>query len=211
MALLNKNFKVVHTPYECKDFLQDTFWCEYSEKKASIYGMNWIPGSIDKDASKFLMYYHGGPEILIDKEDNMQSFINQIEDIQHIPHSIVMPTTDDKVMVVEFDHEWSTLPSFLSAYMTLFRLGGGYTGGDIKAYIDVAMELGSNITPKFSSKDAKNLAHDECEGGKAYYKKALAILKGMRPKMTWADITSVHTSHHRGIMGDPDFPQVDSL
>jgi hypothetical protein len=209
MSLLNPKFKVLHSHFECKDFLQDMFWAEYNKKSAVIWGLNWKPGTLDINSPKFLIIYHGGPEILENKAENMQKFINILEDILHIPRTVVMKTNDPYYMVAEFDHEWTTLSSFFSAYQTIFRLGGAYKGEDPFVYLDKAAKLGGAIEPKFSSKDAANLLSDECEGGKAYYKKALALFHGMRPTTKWTDLSNTNLAHHKGIMGDNSFPEFE--
>src|SRR5690349_3535984 len=60
-ALLNKEGKALHTPFMCKDYLQDIFWSENTGASGGIYGLKWEKGIVDNiKARRFRVAILGG-------------------------------------------------------------------------------------------------------------------------------------------------------
>jgi hypothetical protein len=126
--LIDGKNRALHSPFECKDYLQDMFYCEYTGKSAGIWGIHWKAGMIDMDVEKFRVVLMGGAEILEPKIDHLKKFLNIFDSALGFELSEVYSTNSEKRIVVEFSKKWTQNGPLLSAYMTLLRLYGAYDG-----------------------------------------------------------------------------------
>lgn len=205
--LIDKNNKALHTPFECKDYLQDIFYCEYVKKNSNIYGISWKPGMLDIDVEYFRVVLMGGREELEGKIPALQKFINVFDSAQGIPLSKVYPTTNPKNIVVEFHKLWTENGPKLSAYMTLLRLWGAYTEEeDVLEYLKkIIKELRYDkfSGPLFMRKDIYNLSIENRLGRLA------ALLAGVKVQHNWSDFSSIEEVHDTGLMEYEEFPTVE--
>jgi hypothetical protein len=209
LALVGPDYKILHTPSTCKDYLQDMFWCEYTKHTADIYGLKWTPGIIDLTQKRFYLALFGGDVVLSEIKDWLQEFINYFDDSQKIDRTIVMETTDPKVLVVEFDREWTLSGPMLSAFTTLIRVSGPYKGGDPIPYLiemyNMAKTNAPNIinmiVPKYSIVDISRLTRT--------FKRLLALLAGKVFSYDWNNIKNTMSAHETGIVGYADFPEAE--
>jgi len=204
-AMLDHNFKILHTPSTCKDYLQDMFWCEYTKHDADIYGMHWKPGIIDLTQKRFRLALFGGDVVLSEIKGYLQEFLNYFDDAQKIDRSVVMETTDPKILVVEFDREWTLSGPMLSAFTTLIRVSGPYKGGDPIAYLKEMHSVSargqhSTVVPRYSIIEVDRL--------KRSFKRLLALLAGKVFSYDWSNIRNTAEAHETGILGYTEFPEV---
>lgn len=195
--LLNPELRVVHSPFECKDYLQDIFWCEHNKKSSSIYGLKWKHGMYDVNAPFFYMALSGGSEILEHRAEKLEAFLNLFEEPLGIEPSEVYPTDNNKVIVVKFSNAWTINGPMLSAYTTLIRIAGVYEEGDPMQYI---MKVKDNDLkqPNYMEVERYRLSNT--------ITKLAALLEGRRPECKWSDITDIGSVHNTGIMNFSAFP-----
>lgn len=206
--LLTDDLKALHTPFQCKDYLQDIFYCEYTGKKAQIYGLEWVPGMVDMSKPFFKLALMGGKENLKDLMPTMQAFLNIFEDAQGIPRCSFEETEDPTTVVVTFSKDWTANGPLLSTFTTLIRLSGGYKEGDAMDYLKKLQEVRENYNsgkvtqgfPNFMIKDALRI--DD------FIWKLAAILQGIKVEHSWDAFSNIMYVHNWGLAGYKDYPQV---
>lgn len=198
--LLTPDFKVVHSPFECKDYLQDIFWCEHNNKRSSIYGLSWKPGMFDVHAPFFYLALSGGSEILNVRIPPLTKFLNTFEEALGIEPTVIHETENPKIIVLKFSKDWTINGPMLSAYTTLIRAAGSYQDGDVLEYLQ------NLVDKKISCPHYVNVERLRLEGGNL--KKVAALLQGKRPVHKWEDTTSIGGAHSNGITEFSDFPRV---
>jgi hypothetical protein len=199
--LIDEQNRALHSPFECKDYLQDMFYCEYEKKAAGIWGIHWKPGMINMDVEKFRVVLMGGGEILEPRIAHLKEFLNAFDTALGFELSEVYPTKSSERIVVEFDKRWTQNGPLLSAYMTLLRLYGLYEGGDVREYLK-KLELTStkNASPNFMQKDVSNMI--AYHGASRY----AALLDGKIPESKWSDFNNMTEVHDTGVFGFKNFP-----
>lgn len=202
--LLDENNKALHSPFECKDYLQDIFYCEYTGNSHEIWGLLWKKGMLNTDVETFKMALLGGRETLKGRIPHLKSFLNQLEDAQGIPHTEVYETPNEKHIVVEFSKKWTESGPLLSAYTTAIRLAGTYEGGDIIEYLQNLWKLfktgKEDVFPRYMRVDVERL--------NLSIGKLAALLQGKQVECCWEDFTDIEVVHDTGIIGYSDFPMV---
>lgn len=209
--LLNEKFQALHTPFDCKDYLNDMFFAEYTGNPITIWGLVWKQGMIDISQEVFHLALSGGKEVLKDRIAGMQEFMNHFDKAQGFRPTEIHETEDEKVIVVDFSKEWTQNGPLLSAYMTLLRISGTFQAGEdpleymkrlMKEGID-KKETGGYSYPKYMVKDVNNLPK--------YIHKAAAVLAGVKVEHSWDKFVGKdsHSVHNTGIIGYSDFPTVE--
>lgn len=197
--LLTEDYRVVHSPFECKDYLQDIFYCEHNNKKSSIWGLSWKKGMYDVDAKRFNMALSGGSLELKDHAEPLQNFLNAFEDALDIEHTVISLTDNPKIIVLNFSRDWTINGPMLSAYTTLIRIAGAYKDGDVMQYLlqirDKDIEYPDYVEVEASRMRSNTLP------------KLAGLLEGKRPEHQWSDLNSIGESHDTGIMAFDDFPR----
>lgn len=204
-VLLDENYKAVHTPFMCKDYLQDIFWSESTGKRISIWGLHWSKGIFDIETPRFNLgiTYKGGN--LKQWIPHLQEFLNRFEEAQKIAPSIVSETDDDSIIVIEFDKAWTLNGPLLSAYTTMIRVCGAYRGGDALEYLKFSQQKATKTVtfdPIFSLVEVLRLVDT--------LPKLAALLEGKTFNTEkWTDFSSRdnHFVHDYGIMMCSHFPQ----
>jgi len=203
--LVDKNYRALHSPFECKDYIQDIFYTEYTGHSGEIWGMLWKQGMLDMDVEYFKLALHGGSLELEEKAPHLQKFLNTFEEALGIPESKVYGTDDPKIIVVEFNKEWTVNGPLLSAYTTLIRISGGYAGKESPMeYLKELSKYSSweqtppNKYPRYITPDVGNLGTS--------LNRFSALLKGLRPKHDWNSFNNMSRVHNTGIVGFKQFP-----
>lgn len=204
--LLDKNNRALHSPFECKDYLQDIFYCEYTGKNAGIYGISWKPGMLDINVETFRLALHGGKVTLDGRVEMLQKFLNEFENSLGIQPSTVSATDDSKIIVVDFSKEWTSNGPLLSAFTTLIRLSGTYNGENPIEYLSSLLQYKVPANrpqgfPDYMLVDIKRLDNT--------LPKFAALLEGRRPEHQWDNFKSIMFVHDTGIVGFKDFPKAN--
>jgi hypothetical protein len=203
--LANSDLQVVHTPFECKDYLQDIFWCETMKKSATLYGLKWKPGMFDITTEYFYLVLSGGSVVLNTHIEPLKKFLNTFEEKLSIEPTEIYATENEKIIVLKFNREWTTCGPMLSAYTTLIRVAGAYQGGDVMDYLFDLSEGKLLNVPEYVVVEKKRLKGDTGEGEPNIYKLA-ALLEGKKYKGKWEDVSSMGMAHHYGITTTQHFP-----
>lgn len=201
-ALLNNDLRALHTPFECKDYLQDIFWSDRVGKSASIWGMEWKHGIFDSRADRFKLALSHGSDDLSQIAPLMQEFINHFDAAQGIESTQVMKTEDKHIIMVDFDKGWTTCGPQLSALTTIIRVSGDYIGGDPIDYLTTIKEAPEpSIKHKWIRVEISRLSYT--------LKRLAALLDGKHVEYAWEKSKSAQNAHNTGIMGFDEFPEVD--
>ena len=199
--LVNFDMKVVHSPFECKDYLQDIFWCETRKRTSSVYGLSWKPGMFDISTPHFYLALSGGSETLDSRIEPLVKFINAFEEKLEIEPTVGYETENSKKLIVlKFSRDWTINGPMLSAYTTLIRAGGAYEDGDVLQYL---IDLYQNKLkhPDYVSVERKRLSRN--------LPKLAALLQGKRPEHKWEDTDTIGMAHDTGITEFDDFPTAE--
>lgn len=203
LVLLDKNNKALHTPYECKDYLQDMFWSENTGKDVNVYGLEWKAGKFDPKSPRFRLALLGGQVNLKPIVKSLQEFLNYFDRAQEIELTKVFETKDEKVIVVDFDNKWAFCGPMLSAFTTLIRVSGAYKNGDPIDYLKsiVGKSRDSKMKPDYIKIEVYRLENT--------LPKIAALLAGKRINYSWDATSDGMNAHNTGIHGYTEFPIVD--
>lgn len=207
--LLNNKLQGLHTPFMCKDYLQDIFWTEYTKAPAAdVYGLTWKRDSLEL-GDRFPLAILGGKFIMKNHAPYLLEFLNRFEAPLGITPTTIDTTQYPEVVVCWMDKEWTSNGPLLSSYTSLIRISGAYKGGDPIAYLKSLnkplMNLKTFATlwtpdPYFMTPDISRL--------NMTITRFAALLHGNRPTIKWTDLKSSNAAHNCGIMGYAGFPQV---
>lgn len=203
--LLDQNLKAVHSAFQCKDYLQDIFYTEYTGKAAEIWGIEWSQGMLEMDVEYFKMALHGGNIPLRSQAKRLQNFLNQFEASLQIPFTKVSPTDNPLIILVEFSKAWTENGPLLSAFTTLIRLGGMYHSGSPVKYLKKIHEYKH---PNKQPKGFKQYMFVDISRMDNSLPKLAALLQGKKPVHNWSDFRNINWVHDTGIVGFRDFPTV---
>jgi hypothetical protein len=207
-ALLDGD-RYLHTPFMCKDYLQDIFWSEHTGKEGSVCGLVWKPGMIAKDAPRYRFGLHGGKVELAPHAPYLQQFLNTFEESLKFNRTEVMTTDDPHLIVVDFPRAWTESGPMISAYTTLIRVAGAYKGGDIKEYMaTINKPLLEPGTYKQLWKPEPGYMAVEIQRLNVNFPRIMALLAGKMPHTTHAEVSTMSLAHYQGIMSFPKFPTV---
>lgn len=207
--LLGKNNQALHTPVQCKDYFQDIFFTEATGVPADVYGLEWRKGMVDTDVEYFRMALNGGSLELESHIPAFQTFLNAFDSALGFRPSVVLPTDNPKIIVVDFSKEWTTGGPLLSAYTTLIRLAQLYSGEDVMEYLKKIHEYKDiNKRPK----DFPQYMGKEISRLDRTITKLAALLQGKKPESVWEDFKNstniVRDVHDLGVVNYPQFPTV---
>lgn len=207
--LVNHAGKVVHSAFECKDYLQDIFWCETMKKSSSLYGLSWKPGMFDITTPFFYLALNGGSEVMNTRIKPLKKFLNAFEEKLGIEPTEIYPTESDKIIVLKFSRDWTFCGQMLSAYTTLIRVAGAYEEGDVMQYL-VQVHDKEIAVPDYVEIEATRLRKNRYGEGNYYnIVKLAALYEGIRPTNTWQETESISGAHNNGITETANFPRVD--
>lgn len=204
LALLDKDNRVYFSPFQCKDYLQDIFWCHRTGRDAEIYGIVCKKGMIDDSLDTFKLGILGGKFNMRNRIPSLTKFINTFEDAQGFKHTKIDETEEDSNIVINFSREWTENGLLLSTFATAVRLAGAYEDGDIITYLKKLSDdykSKKEISPVYVIVDASRLP--------VTINKFAAVLKGIKIDYPWDKITSVIYAHNMGIVEYNGFPTVE--
>lgn len=194
--LLDKDYSALHSPFECKDYLQDMFYAEYTGKGGEIYGMNWKQGMLDMNVEFFHLAIMWLQHDLKSRVPYIQEFLNHFEDALGISHSTVYETDNDGIIVIDFSKEWTENGPLFSAFTTCIRISGTYMGGDPIEYLKTLKAGNSAI-------------YSKVDVGRMNIKRFNALIHGMRPVYDWNNFKSMMYVHNTGMVEFSDFPELE--
>lgn len=168
--ITDENYKALHTPTPCKDYLQDIFFTEYTGETSNVYGILWKRGMLDMSQEFFNLAMMGGDYELESKVSQMEAILQSLDKAQGIPLSTVLPTTNPKIVVIKFHKDWTRNGPTLSAYTSMVRISAyyqgeepmeflhkmeGYRGSnrpkDLPVYMDIEIKRLPVSLPKFAA------------------------------------------------------------
>lgn len=207
-VLLNEKFQALHTPFMCKDYLQDMFWAEYTgATEQTVYGLTWGKGSFSVEQDRFPLCVLGGKFKMKERIPYLTELLNRFEAPLGIPLTVIEETQHDHAIVCMMPKAWTTNGPMLSSYTSLIRISGAYKGGDPIAYLK---ELNKPVMcpktykqlwtpdPSYMTPDIGRLS--------TTLPRFAALLHGNRPVTEWADTKNMTAAHNLGIMGFTGFP-----
>lgn len=136
IAILSPEFRQLHPPVMCKDYIQDAFWSENTGKNAGVYGFYWTPGkmSITEDRYNFGLEFSDSK--VAEQMDMIIALLHATEERLGFNPSVLYKTDDKMKFIVNVSKEWVAQPILISLLTLLFRIGTAYTPGeDVLAFL----------------------------------------------------------------------------
>lgn len=203
--------RYLHTPFMCKNYLQDIFWTEMTGKPSKIFGLEWTKGMLNLTQDTIDLALHGGRLDLAPHAPHLQHFLRTFETALKIPVCDVLTTEDAKIIVLRFHRAWLTHGPMMSALSTLVRLAGAYQAPEevseylVRQYNDKVMSRSGSIlrevSPKYMLVELQRFQFKT-------YPRVLALLQGRKCPGTWTDFSDCSSAHNNGIMEFENFPEV---
>jgi hypothetical protein len=203
--LLDENLKAIHSAFQCKDYLQDIFYCEYTGESAEIWGIYWTQNMLNMNTKRFKMALSGGKVQLENQVKTMKSFLNFFDVALDIPKTRVYNTDDPKIIVVDFHKSWTENGPLLSAFTTAIRLSGLYKEGDPIEYLT---KIRGYIDSSKRPSDYMDYMLIDIQRLPVTLGRFAALLEGKKPEHSWSDFKDIHAVHDTGIVGFGKFPTV---
>lgn len=219
--MLDENFRALHTPFKCKDYLHDIFYSEYTGRDAEVYGIEWEPGRLDIKQDYFKLALLGNN--LWERIPHMLSMIHDLEKAQDIPECRIHQGQNEGIIVLEFSKKWTTSGPLLSVLATAVRMSGGYSGEGIIEYLKKlqGLEDKQNTKPDYISFEA--------QAAEKLLPRFAAILQGRKVDASWTMFDddeepeycscgcgelisgrdAMEEIHETGMLNYEDFPQVN--
>src|SRR6266850_798644 len=135
-ALLDREGTALTPTIQCKDYFTDLWWSEHEKQPCSVYGFNWKPGKVDKDARSYLMAVRKNKQDMRTYRIPLEQFLNEWENLLEFRRSKVSVGDEGKCLVVVFSQQWTTKPVLISAFTLFLRVGCDYDGSNLPKYID---------------------------------------------------------------------------
>ena len=210
-VLLDGKLRALHSPFMCKDYLQDIFWAEYTKApEATVYGLTWKGGMVDMAMPTFPLAVLGGKFDIAGHAPYLLEFLNRFEAPLGIPFtSIDVPDNERRTVICWMDKDWTVSGPLLSAYTSLIRIAGAYKGGDPIDYLKTLTRplMDPRTYNQLWKPDPPHITPDVSRIS-IILPKLNALFHGKRPTSKWADTQRMSIAHNLGIMGDSTFPTV---
>lgn len=182
----------LHSPFVCKDFLQDMFYSEFVTKKPySIYGFNYKSNITNILRDKMLHIGiklqtnsdKNGPFEKIEKyEDNLEEFLNRLVNLDvfgKISKFRTSSSDDGLHIIFKVDQKLFQNPVLISLFTFLVRIGFKYESGrDPIEFIEKVELVGNDAG--YRSSAVKVIKH---------------ILEGNRFKISYKDFSNIDDVH----------------
>ena len=198
LVLLGSKNQALHTPFMCKDYLQDILWSEFTGRDADAYGLTWKKGTVKIQKPRHKIALLGGEVELVDKVQFLEKILNTFEVAQGFKKSRVHPTDNPKIIVVDFSNEWFACGPLISAFTTIIRISGSYLGEDVVEFLDKLEALRSSSmlgnklpAPEYSHVDIARLPQT--------LRKLKALLAGKHVELDWSVSKTPMHAHNNGI------------
>jgi hypothetical protein len=201
-SLLGDDNVTLHTPAQCKDYLQDLWWSENHKKATEVWGFTWQPGTIKLGQPVYRFALRDDrSSTLLDRKDGIISFINYFESCLGWPLSTIETTDEANVLVLNLVGEWTQSCPMISAFTTITRLGMLYKGGDGIEY--VADLISKFKAPTKYGEDSLGFPPAmQADMGriKIIFPRLKLLASGKFPKPAWAEFDSGYKAHEGGIV-----------
>jgi len=134
-----KVWRALHSPFVCKDFIQDMFWAEIMGKTYDLYGFTYrnelqpilkdsfYTVAIKEQSSE----NHSGPFNDLDvKEENLLKFLNGFSILTKLYFKKIQTSVSDdkKTLVIRISKDVFSHPVIISLFTFLVRIGLKYKG-----------------------------------------------------------------------------------
>lgn len=139
MSFCSADDEQCHPWVYCKDYLQDAIYCTMNNKESCVHGFIFKPSTMPKlcmDKARILVC-NLHDTAFASKIDAALEFLNQIEDVLKMPHSIYTKVDNAKpkraangVFLIEGNKRWLASPPMISLYSYLIRCSFKHTKGN---------------------------------------------------------------------------------
>ena len=181
-SLSPKRLVAQHAPVNCKDFLTDVWWSEYTGRPSGkIYGFSWNPGTlpVTDPVRRIALCYTGD---ITSYKDGLGKLLREFDVAQGASPSEIRVANKGAVLIVSFDPFWTSRPYLISAYTSLMRMGFGYADEGVAKYL----------------KQNKFLC--EIDRSRSYHitPRLLAMLNGRAWPQTYHQFPTAYLAHNGG-------------
>lgn len=187
-ALLSPEYKELHPPVMCKDYLGDAFWSEKTKKDVDVYGFKWTPGQLSLKRETYAISLNFDKKKDADRIANISSLINKWDQALGFEKTKILETSKSKTFVMVVDRRWMTQPMRVSLLTLLVRIGVAYEKPD-QHPADFLKEVGTGELEIVADKDS-DMARTVAE----YCRKIFD--SGKFPKQTYAQYDSYYGVHN---------------
>jgi hypothetical protein len=205
LALLDENLKSLHKAVNCKDYLQDLFWCEYTKREDSQYGFYWKPTLGEPFltqewyivgftcSNKFALLGKDGTVFSSKNIEGLTKVLHHMEKCLDIPESTVQQTDKDEFFV-KFHRKWTEKPTMLSTFLLMCRAGLDYSDefGDVEKYLLTIGDIDYAKLPFSYSDNA--VTYLSSLNGKATLDKLFQGKPNFR--LTWESMECIRSVHN---------------
>ena len=203
--LTDKDYRALHTPTPCKDYLQDIFFTEYTGEASEVYGLHWEQGMFDTSQEFFNLAIMGGNYELESKIPQMEAILQSLDKAQGIPLTTVLPTNNPKIILIKFHKDWTRNGPTLSAYTSMVRIGAYYQGEEPMEFLKKMLSYSG------SNKPADLPVYMNVEIGRLSrtIDKFAALYAGEKAECPWEDFKGLGATtriHDMGIVNFKKFP-----
>lgn len=133
--LNDEGTKAITPPINCKDFITDLWWSEYTGQNISIYNFRHTPGTVSTAKKRHFIALTLSEQDLSPAAQRLQTLLNEVE-LQWLgaPSSVVS-VVNGTALRIEYDHRWTKAPVLVSLFTTLLRIGILYEGGSLLSFV----------------------------------------------------------------------------
>lgn len=202
--LLDQKLRAMHTPFTCKDYINDILYCENTGKEADVHGLHWKRGTFDLTPDFYYMAMLGGGFKMETIYKELEDLLNKFDEAQKFNFSEVYRTDNPEIVVIRFDKRWAECTPLISAYTSVIRLSGVYKiGVDVIEYLKELLKNKDNLQGKYPvwmRPDLQRLPKT--------IRRLAALLKGKKVKRDW-EFDNIYECHDTGILKYDKFPEVE--
>lgn len=145
MILLDSEYKQLHVPVQCKDYLNEVIATELDMEPRTIFGFTseysgrLLVGETFNIALKFLE-----GEFPLDYIESLGAMLAAIDSSRNFILSVIQTTEDKDIIVITSDIRWLAKPAYLSFYTLMLRMAMGYKGEALEDYYSTFITLDSS-------------------------------------------------------------------
>lgn len=203
--IADADYRALHTPTPCKDYLQDIFFTEYTGETSDVYGLKWNKGMLDMSQEYFNLVIMGGKYEMESKIPQIEAILQTLDKAQGIPLTQVLPTTNPKHILIKFHRDWTRNGPTLSAYTSMVRISAYYQGEDPMEFLEKMMSYNGDDKPE----DLPVYMQVEIRRLPKTIKKFAALYEGEKAECPWENfkgLGSTTSIHDMGIVNFQEFP-----
>lgn len=129
LCLLDEGNTRLHTPIQCKDYLQDAFWSETKKKNVEVYGFVWKPGTLPLDQRRYSLEVSAGSKSSLEGLENSLALLHEWERRLKFARTLLWTVGNHPGYVFRLSQAWFKQPIRISTVSLMIRVGTKYTEG----------------------------------------------------------------------------------